>query len=263
MTAAAEMLFHVEGLSFGYAARTVIRDLDLRLDPGRFYGLLGPNGCGKTTLLDLLAGLRRPQRGAIRFKGRPLQTYSRAALAREMALVPQNFYIDFGFRVQEVVRMGRYPYMPRFAPPRAEDLATVDRVMRETDITDLAQQPVTALSGGERQRVVFARALAQDTALILLDEATSNLDIRHALHLLGLMRAQVRQRQRTVIAVFQDVNLAAMFCDTLLFMQAGRIVCQGETAEVLTAENLAEVFGVAARVVYREACQAPQVVFTC
>jgi len=262
MSQPAGSLYQMEGLGFAYGARTVIRNLDLRIDPGRFYGLLGPNGCGKTTLLDLMAGLRRPPQGSIWFKGHPLQHYSRAQLARELALVPQNFYIDFGFRVHEVVRMGRYPYMPRFAPPRPEDHDAVARVMRETDIVDLAHQPVTSLSGGERQRVVFARALAQDAAVILLDEATSNLDIRHALQLLGLMRAQVTQRQRTVIAVFQDINLAAMFCDILLFMQSGGIVCQGETAQVLTAENLAMVFGVAARVIYRDACRAPQVVYT-
>jgi iron complex transport system ATP-binding protein len=261
MTQSSETLYQAAGLGFAYGALPVIRDLDLRIDPGRFYGLLGPNGCGKTTLLDLMAGLRRPQQGSLCFKGRPLARYSRARLARELALVPQNFYIDFDFRVHEVVRMGRYPHMPRFAPPRPVDVEVVARAMRETDVLALAHQPVTALSGGERQRVVFARALAQDAAVFLLDEATSNLDIRHALQLLGLMRAQVSQRRRTVIAVFQDINLAAIFCDVLLFMQSGRIMFQGETAQVLSAANLAAVFGVEAHVAYHEACRAPQVVY--
>jgi len=261
MTQLTEALYQAEGLSFAYGALSVIRGLDLRIAPGRFYGLLGPNGCGKTTLLDLMAGLRRPQLGSLHYKGQPLAHYSRARLAREMALVPQNFYIDFGFRVHEVVRMGRYPHMPRFAPPRPVDDEAVASAMRATDVVALAHQPVTTLSGGERQRVVFARALAQEAAVFLLDEATSNLDIRHALQLLGLMRTQVAQRRRTVIAVFQDINLAAMFCDVLLFMQSGRIMFQGDTAQVLTAENLAAVYGVEAQVAFHEACRAPQVVY--
>ncbi len=253
--------FAIEDLHFGYSQRQVLRGLALVLAPGRFYGLLGPNGCGKTTLLDLMAGLRRPARGAITFKGRALASYPRRALAREMALVPQNFYVNFPFAVQDVIMMGRYPHLKRFAHPGAEDHRRVMAAMTATDTRRFARQPVTALSGGERQRVVFARALAQDTGVLLLDEATANLDIRHTLELLNQVRDNVRERRQSVIAVFQDVNLAAMYCDELLFIKDGRIAEQGPTAEVLRAETLRAIYGVEGHIRPHAANGRPQVDF--
>jgi iron complex transport system ATP-binding protein len=254
-------LFRIADLRFRYPDRDVIRGLSLTLVGGRFYGLLGPNGCGKTTLLDLLMRLQRPDGGQVHFRGRDLKGYRRSDLARVMALVPQNFYINFPFTVRQVVMMGRYPHLPRFAPPGPDDRARVDAVLETADIAALADKQVTTLSGGERQRVIIARALVQDTDVILLDEATSNLDIRHALHLLNLFRDQVDHQQRTLIAVFQDINLAAMYCDALLFMQNGRVAVHGATTRVLTPETLHDIYGVRARVMYPAESNAPQVVF--
>jgi len=240
----APSVFDIVDLSFGYARGQVLHDLCLQLSGGRFYGLLGPNGCGKTTFLDLITGIKNPSSGRIDFKGRPLVSYSRRSLAREMALVPQDFYINFPFTVQEVVMMGRYPHLKRFARPDDEDLRRVRQAMADADIERFANQPVTALSGGERQRVIFARALAQDTGVLLLDEATSNLDIRHTLALLSRTRERVHNGNQTVIAVFQDVNLAAMYCDELLFLRGGRVAVQGPTEDVMQAETLQVVYGV-------------------
>ncbi|MBL0714785.1 MAG: ABC transporter ATP-binding protein [Desulfosarcina sp.] len=237
-------MFDITDLNFGYSQGRVLEGLSLELGAGRFYGLLGPNGCGKTTLLDLMAGLQRPISGQIIFKGQPLGTWHRRQLAREIALVPQNYYVNFPFVVQEVVMMGRYPHLKRFAHPGPEDRRRVQNAMEATDIVRFAHQPVTTLSGGERQRVIFARALAQNTGVLMLDEATSNLDIRHTLNLLNRVRDRVRNRQQTVIAVFQDINLAAMYCDDLLFFQDGRIAVQGPTVEVMRAETLQSIYGV-------------------
>ena len=254
-------LFRMTDLTFRYPDKRVLRGLSLTLTGGRFYGLLGPNGCGKTTLLDLLMRLRRPEGGQVLFRGRRLAAYSRPDLARAMALVPQNFYINFPFTVRQVVMMGRYPHLTRFAPPGPDDHARVDAVLETADITALADKQVTALSGGERQRVIIARALVQDTDVILLDEATSNLDIRHALHLLNLFRDQVDGQQRTLIAVFQDINLAAMYCDVLLFMKDGQVAVHGETQAVLNPGTLHDIYGVRAQVTYGKESQAPQVVY--
>ena len=254
-------LFRMTDLTFQYPDKAVLRGLSLTLKGGRFYGLLGPNGCGKTTLLDLLMRLRRPDGGQIFFRGRKLTAYSRPDLARAMALVPQNFYINFPFTVRQVVMMGRYPHLPRFAPPGSDDQARVEAAMETADITALADKQVTALSGGERQRVIIARALVQDTDVMMLDEATSNLDIRHALHLLNLFRDQVDRQQRTLIAVFQDINLAAMYCDDLLFMKDGQVAVHGETEAVLNPGTLHDIYGVRAQVTYRKEAQAPQVVY--
>lgn len=254
-------LFGITDLVFRYGDKAVLAGLRLTLSAGRFYGLLGPNGCGKTTLLDLLLGLRRPDGGRIVFRGQDLAAYRRSDLARAMALVPQNFYINFPFTVRQVVMMGRYPYLPRFAPPGPEDHRRVDAVMAAADIAVLADQPVTALSGGERQRVIIARALVQDTAVMMLDEATSNLDVRHALHLLDLVRGRVDREQRTVIAVFQDINKAAMYCDDLIFMRDGQVAVEGETTAVLTPATLRTIYGVEAQVAFRAECRAPQVTY--
>jgi iron complex transport system ATP-binding protein len=237
-------LFEITDLFFSYPRRRALEGLSFTLAAGRFYGLLGPNGCGKTTLLDLMAGLKRPTSGRIALKGRPLGSYRRRELAREIALVPQNFYINFPFAVQEVVMMGRYPHLKRFAHPGAEDHRRVQDAMEAADMVRFAHQPVTALSGGERQRVVFARALAQNAGVLMLDEATSNLDIRHTLALLSRTRDCVGAQQQTVIAVFQDVNLAALYCDELLFLQEGRLLIQGPTADVMRADTLQAVYGV-------------------
>jgi iron complex transport system ATP-binding protein len=254
-------VFDIHDVTFRYPRCRVLNGASLTLPAGRFYGLLGPNGCGKTTLLDLMAGLKRPDGGTIAFRGRPLGAYRRRELAREIALVPQNFYVNFPFSVHDVVMMGRYPHLPRFAHPGADDHRQVQNAMAATDTERFARQSVTALSGGERQRVVFARALAQNTGVLMLDEATANLDIRHTLALLGRTRERVRQNGQTVIAVFQDVNLAALYCDELLFLQDGRIVSQGPTETVMKAEILQAVYGVEGRIRPHTEYGLPQVDF--
>jgi iron complex transport system ATP-binding protein len=240
--------FRVENLSFAYGTRTVLEGLNFALEAGRFYGLVGPNGCGKSTLLDLLAGHRRPAHGRILYRQQPIESHGRRRLSRELALVPQDFYINFPFRVEEVVMMGRYPHLGRFARAGAADWQRVDAAMARTGIAAFRGRLVSELSGGERQRVVIARALAQDAAWLFLDEATSNLDVNHALAVLGQVRRSVRQEGKTAVAVLQDLNLAALFCDELLLLKQGRLVTAGPTAEVLTAANIRRLFEVDARV---------------
>lgn len=255
------MMFHVESLAFGYNGKQVIEDISLELSLGRFYGILGPNGSGKSTFMDLLTGRLAPRTGRITYKDRNLNTYSRRELARELALVPQNFHINFPYTAHEVVMMGRYPRMPRFSPPSAEDLAAVDRAMARAGIADFKQRYLTEMSGGERQRVIIARALAQDTPVLLLDEATANLDIRHALKVLDEVAADVKSGRLTAVAVFQDINLAAAYCDILIFFKDGRLAGHGPTETVLTEGMLRTVFGVNAAVNYDTETRSLQVRF--
>ena len=242
------MGFSLSGIGFSHPGRTLFDGLDLELREGRFTGIIGPNGCGKTTLLDLICRHRRPRQGDIRYARRFLNASGRGERARHIALVPQDYGINFPFSVEEVVFMGRYPHTPRFATPSVEDAARVEAVMRACDVLAFRDRPVTTLSGGERQRVIFARALAQDTAVLVLDEATANLDVRHTLALLDRVADLVRTEGRTVIAVFQDLNLAAAYSQDVVMMKAGRVVVAGPTPEVLTPANLATVFDVRAQV---------------
>lgn len=256
-----DTLINMSGVSFAYEAQKVIADLSMSLQPGRFYGIIGPNGCGKSTCIDLLIGHRQPDSGSIEYKAADLARYSKTALSREMALVPQNFYINFPFTAREVVMMGRYPHIPRFAAPTSEDLDLIHRVMDRTDTLKFENRLITELSGGERQRVIFARALAQDTPVLVLDEATSNLDVNHTLALLNQAARGVEKEGKTVIAVLQDINLAAVFCDHLIFMQAGKVVAHGPTRDTLTRENLHRIFGVESKVYFESYADALQVVF--
>ena len=255
------MNLHLEQVAFCYGDQKVIDDLSMDLLPGLFYGILGPNGSGKTTLLDLLIGHRRPSAGQIRYRNRELSSYPRKQLAREMALVPQNFYVNFPFRVREIVMMGRYPHIPRFHPPSAEDERIVAEAMSAAQITEYARRFVTDLSGGEKQRVVFARALAQETPLLLLDEATSSMDIHHSIQALNLVAQRVASKKQTALAVMQDINLAGMYCQHLIFMKHGRIVCHGPTQQVLEPDTIRRVFEVETKVYDEPFSGAKQVVF--
>lgn len=255
------MPFELTGVSFSYSEKKVIDDISMSFAPGMFCGIIGPNGCGKTTLLDLFAKHRRPTDGRITYKGRDLGTYSTKELSKEIALVPQNFYINFPFTVKEVVMMGRYPHIPRFSAPSTEDINMVQDIMEKTGVSEFTGRFINELSGGERQRVVFARALAQGAHVLILDEATSNLDINHSISLLNICERRMKQQGRTVISVMQDINLAAVYCDYLVFMSRGRIVTHGATRDVLTPATIRKVFNVDAKVYAESYSDSLRVVF--
>lgn len=244
----AEPLIKVSGLGFSYGSQPVLEDLSFELEAGRMYGIVGPNGAGKSTLVDLLAGLKEPGGGSVNLFGQSPNNYKRAELARRISLVPQEYQVNFPFTVSELVMMGRHPYIPRFGSPSDRDYALVEAAIRKLDLAGLSGKYITELSGGEKQRVVLSRAFAQDTELVLLDEPTANLDINHALAALAIFGDRARRGPGLAVAVMHDLNLAAAHCDELIFLKGGRIIGSGPTAEVLTGELVAEVFGVRAKV---------------
>jgi len=255
------MGFEVKNISFFYGKKKIIDNLSIRLERGRFYGILGPNGSGKSTFLDLLSSHRQPATGGVFLNGKNLTAYSRKQLAKEIAVVPQNFHINFPYTVADIVMMGRYPYIPRFARPAAADLALMEKVMHQAEAFEFRHRFITELSGGERQRVVFARALAQDTPVLLLDEATSNLDIRHTMALMNQVSEKTQRSDGLVIAVFQDINLASVFCDELVFFRNGAIVDHGRKDEVLNPDTIRTVFEVESHVEFEPFSNARQVIF--
>jgi len=245
---ASDILWQLEQVDFSYKDQPVLAGIDLTLSSGKCYGILGPNGSGKTTLLDLLCGLSAADNGEIRYRDILLKRWQARELAKRVALVPQDFQVRFGFSVREVVEMGRHPHLGRFAALTEQGHALIDAVMEEMGVVGFAARSVTRLSGGEKQRVAVAKALVQDPEVLLLDEATSNLDIYHSLSILGLIRRRIMEQGLTVVAAIHDLNLAAYFCDELIFLKNGRIICQGPTDEVLRPDVIQEVYGVEAQV---------------
>lgn len=241
-------LFVLEDIHFQYPQTVVLTGISLSLTPGRFYGIIGPNGSGKTTLLDLLTGNRTPQKGSISFLGSPLSSFKKRALAQQLALVPQEFDTGFGFTVEEIVMMGRHPHISRFSSPARHDWQLVDQAMSQIGIAPLRDRLTTSLSGGQKQRTVVARALAQNTPVLIFDEATSSLDIKYTLQIFRLVHRLVRDEQRTIIAVIHDLNLAAAYCDHLIFLNKGTIVAEGPTEEVLNTDTIHKVFDVSSEI---------------
>lgn len=225
-------------VGFAYGTHRVLDAVDLELKSGELVALVGPNGAGKSTLLKVLLGWLEPDRGRVEVAGRPLSGMSRRDVAKKIAFVPQEARVDFAFTSRELVTMGRMPYLGRFQPEGPEDVGAVERALDATETRALADRIVSELSGGERQRVQLARALAQETDILLLDEPTANLDIEHQLALLELVQRLVRDGRAAMVAL-HDLSLAARFADRVVVLASGGIVAAGEPSEVFT-EGLLE-----------------------
>jgi iron complex transport system ATP-binding protein len=246
---------------FRYGAARTLSNICCTFSPGKFYSILGPNGSGKTTLLDLICGFLTPTRGEIRIDHTPVATLSKKELSRKIALVSQDYAINFPFRVKEIVMMGRHPYIPRFSQPSDNDRKIAAAVMKQCGITHLENRKVTELSGGEKQRCIFARALCQDTPILILDEAFSNMDICHTLQMLHLVKQAVKQQNRIVISVFHDLNLASAWSDDVLMLKNGRTLGFGPSSEMFTRETIQEVFNIESTVEYNPHARAKQIYF--
>lgn len=223
--------------------KEIIKPMSLGIGMGEFVGLIGANGAGKSTLLRLLMGLENASSGEVLINGKNINKYSRRDLSRLITIVPQDTSVNFPFTVRDLVAIGRHPYVKRFQNLSKQDWDLVDQAMEATEISHLADRSVVQLSGGERQRAFIARAIAQQTPVILLDEATANLDVCHQLEILQLARALANQNQ-LVIAAIHDLNMASRFCDRLLLLQHGQLQADGHPCHVLTTDLLRHSFNV-------------------
>lgn len=230
-------------LACSYGATRVLDGLTFAFTRGSFTGIIGPNGSGKSTLLRSLSRILKPTSGAVLLEERDLYELNAREVAKKMSVVPQETAVSFSFTVEEIVMMGRSPHLGRFQAESEKDYDLVHRVMDLTNTRHLAGRLITEISGGERQRVIVAKALAQEPEIILLDEPTSHLDINHQVEILNLLRRLNQEEHVTVVVVFHDLNLASQYCDSLLLMQNGRIYVMGKPDEVLTVDNIKEVYG--------------------
>jgi iron complex transport system ATP-binding protein len=247
-------------VSAGYGSAPVVHGVSLDVAGGAITGLIGPNGSGKTTLVRVASRGLAPRSGSVRVCGLDPYAIPAKRAARLLAVVPQDLAPAFSYSVLEMVMMGRSPYLSAWGASRPEDWAQVRRAMAAANVQHLADRWLTDLSGGERQRVILAQALAQDAPVLLLDEPTTHLDLRHIVETLTLVRTMVREQGRAVLAIFHDLNLAAAYCDRVVALDGGRVVASGPPGAVITRGLVREVFGVEAEVSPAGSAGRPSVV---
>lgn len=236
-------MIELKDISFSYTGvADVVRDISVKIGRGEFVGILGPNGSGKTTLLKIISGTMKPDKGHVLIDGSGLSGMRHRERARKIAVVPQESAIPFSFSSLEVVLMGRAPYLPLFGFESKEDISIARKMMEDTDVIQFEKRPIQELSGGEKQRVIVARALAQKPKILLLDEPTTFLDIRHQMDLYRLIKRKNSEDGLTVITVVHDINLASTFCDRIIFLKEGKIIADGTPHEVVRYAKIREVF---------------------
>jgi iron complex transport system ATP-binding protein len=226
-----------------YGAENVLKDVSFSVAAGSFFIIIGPNGSGKTTLMKVLDDIEHPKSGEVKVFGRPVDSFRKRELAREIAFVPQRMPVDFPFTVIEVVLMGRAPHLGLLGIEGRDDIEAARKAMAFTGVENLAGRRINQLSSGEQQRVFIARAICQGTKIILLDEPTASLDPSHQVRVMDIMDELRRKRDVTVVMVSHDLNLAALYGDRLLLLKQGRIVAEGPPAHVLTFEILEKTYG--------------------
>jgi len=232
----------IQSLSVGYGARLVLHEIDLHVQSGEILALIGPNGAGKTTLIRAVSGVIRPQAGSLKAAGESLAGMNASQRARKLAVVPQARNLPDPYTVWQTVLLGRTPYLGWLGQPTERDRTRVRWALERTETLELAERHIGELSGGEQQRVLLARALAQETPLLLLDEPTAHLDLHHQTTLLDLVYALTRENHLTVLMALHDLNLAALYADRVALLVDGRLQAVGTPAEVLTAERLSEAY---------------------
>ena len=247
----------VRGLRVAYGQREVLRGVDLDVAPGEVVGLVGPNGGGKTTLLKAITRSVTANAGEVRIAGDDVAGLGAREVARRVAVVPQNPALPAGFLAREIVVMGRTPYLGFLEQESFEDYRKADSALASLGAGDLTQRRVEELSGGERQNVVLARALVQETPLLLLDEPTANLDVSHQVVIAKLLQQMARERGRGILAALHDLTLASLYCDRLVLLAAGVIIAEGAPSEVLTRDHLRLAYGADVAVLRPEGLAGP------
>lgn len=234
-------MIELQHITVGFGDKEILRDIGASIEPGCITAVMGPNGCGKTTLLRCIGGLLQPSGGQVLIDNQRVQDYTPRALAQKVAFVRQQAQTDFEFSAFETVLMGRNPYQRRLQNESQADWDIVEQCMRQTGTWHLRFAKPGQMSGGELQRVMIARALAQQTPVLLMDEPVSNLDIAHQLDVMRLLR---KATEKTILIVIHDLNLALQFCDRLLLLHQGSVLYHGPIAAGLTPDNIRTTYGV-------------------
>lgn len=235
-------LLHIDNIKFSYDEKEILKGITLNFNKGKFYSIIGPNGCGKTTLIKNISSLLSPNKSTVFIDDKDLTSMNSKEVAKILASVPQNIHINYEFKVYDVVMMGRVPHKGRFEGYNNDDRDIVKKAMDKADIWKFKDKLVTELSGGELQRVIAARALAQDTDIILLDEPTSHLDLQYQIEFLKIFKNICNDK--VIIAVLHDLNLVSLFSDEIIMLKDGEVIDIGEADKVMTRENIKKVYNI-------------------
>jgi iron complex transport system ATP-binding protein len=236
-------ILDISNISLSFRDKLILSNVSLEVSAGEFFVIIGPNGAGKTSLLKVLAGLQKAQKGTVTIKDKNILNYSRRNLSQIMAIVPQHIEVGFPFTVADTVIMGRSPHLGILGMEGENDFHIAEEAMKFTDVSHLTDRKLFQLSGGELQRVIIARAICQQPEIILLDEPTTALDPAHQLKIMDLMEKFRREHGTTIIMVSNDLNLASMYGDRVLLLKSGRVVKTGDPKSVLNKELLEDSYG--------------------
>jgi iron complex transport system ATP-binding protein len=247
-----------KGIDFYYNSTQVIHNLSMLLRQGEFLGIIGPNGAGKSTLLRLLCGILRPKEGEIELFGTAMSAQSHKTIARQIAFVPQETHFTLNFTVEDIVRMGRYPYKRPFEREDQQDRTAIEDALEAADVAGLRARTINSLSSGERQLVVVARALAQSPKVMLLDEPTSHLDLHHQCTIMALLE-KFNNKGISIAIVHHDLNLASLYCKNLILMRGGRVYAEGAPADLINKKILKEIYGTDVTIVTHPEKAVPQI----
>lgn len=249
---------NVKNLSHSYGDKNVLNNISLSFSSGNFYSIIGPNGSGKSTFIKNISKIIASKHESVFIENQDICSINNKELAKIMAVIPQNLQIDYDFTVFDIVMMGRSPYKRRFEDFNTEDRKIVEKYMKVTNTWDLKNKLITELSGGEVQRVIAARALSQETDIILLDEPTSHLDIQYQIEFLNIFRGL--KKNRVIIAVLHDLNLASIFSDEIILISEGQVLAKGKPQDVITKENIKKSYNLSVEVLENPVSKCPYII---
>lgn len=240
----AEKVIEIKNLNWKYGDESVLKGIDLDIYKGNFYSIIGPNGSGKTTVIKSISKILDINSNIVYIKGRDIYNINNRELSKTLSTVPQNTGIEFDFTVEDIVLMGRAPYLKRFQSEDEEDIDLAREAMISTNIYGMKDKSIKEISGGERQRAIIARAITQDTDIVLLDEPVSSIDIKHQIEILDTISRLKSDKQLTVISILHDLNLASEYSDQIILLKDGEVFDFGSVNHVLTRDNIERVYGI-------------------
>ncbi|MFW6263684.1 MAG: ABC transporter ATP-binding protein [Thermotogota bacterium] len=254
-------MIKIHNLTFSYDAKTqpVLKDITLDIKEGEFFGIIGPNGAGKTTLFKLLMGFLSPLKGKVEILGVPIKKLKRKDIAKKISAVMQEFYPAYDFSVEEIVHMGRTPYLNMFSDESKEDCMMVKKAMKEAELEGFEEKIFNHLSGGEKQRVLIAKCFAQNTPIILLDEFVAHLDIGHVQQLIKRVYKKNKEDGITVVGIFHDINIASLYCDRIAVLNDSYLETVGTPSEVINNRLLESVYHADSYIIQHQDDFKPQI----